>query len=432
MMGVLAAVLQLVFTAVLLIKEFNRRSVALFFWGMVFIVFCVPHLLSVATGNYLYSSQTMMIASCFVILFDLCYFVCRGLRLQREACDDGVAALDVACEKYSLSMRELVTIFAVMTVTASLLIFSARSFGGILNTSWGSIYEATSERSSFLLFLAPYVFACAGGAIIVLSRSGKYAALVLLVLLCGVYLLITKNRVVMLAMVCPFCLMLTARYSRLSLGQMIKYSLVVCLIIYFVYAILVFRHAGSVEAFLSSYSFSMFNERIFSYILSGEGELGLRNIFYYFIEHHNQFDGFSHGASYIRILLFWLPGGLSGGLKPDDFAITMASAYMGNPYNQIYSVHPTFFGDAYANFGFLGFLLAPFWAIVFNWLDTWIRKLDMKIKPYIVSACSYALILIGRGSIYNGAVIAIVAIVFLLLPLFQKQENPHEDRRLLQ
>ena len=65
------------------------------------------------------------------------------------------------------------------------------------------------------------------------------------------------------------------------------------------------------NTFISSFSFSDFNKKVLSAILTGEGELGLRNIFYYFIDFNNQFTGFGVGATYLRVLLFWLPGSLS-------------------------------------------------------------------------------------------------------------------------
>ena len=116
--------------------------------------------------------------------------------------------------------------------------------------------------------------------------------------------------------------------------------------------------------------------------------------------------------------MFWLPGSFSSGLKPDDFAVTMASAYMGNPFNQTYSVHPTFFGDAYANFGFFGIFLGVVWAVVFNCLDRWIANIDSRAKPYVVSALAYAFVLIGRGSVYNGTVIGIVSIALIFAAFF--------------
>ena len=88
---------------------------------------------------------------------------------------------------------------------------------------------------------------------------------------------------------------------------------------------------------------------------------------------------------------------------------------MGAPLNTIYSVHPTFFGDAYANFGFMGFLLGIVWAVIFNVIDRFIGKRKDYMRPYLISAIAFSLIVIGRGSVYNGVVIAIVTLCILMI-----------------
>ena len=218
----------------------------------------------------------------------------------------------------------------------------------------------------------------------------------------------------MLAVACPFCLLLIDRFKKIGLKQIIVAICAVAFVVYLVYAVLIFRHAGTIDTFISSFSFSDFNKKVLSAILTGEGELGLRNIFYYFIDFNNQFTGFGVGATYLRVLLFWLPGSLSLGIKPDDFALTIASAYMGNPSNTAYSVHPTFFGDAYANFGFMGFLVGILWGAIFNVLDTYVGKKSDHLRPYLISTLAFSFVIIGRGSVYNGAVIAVISFSLLI------------------
>lgn len=414
-MLVLLGALQLAACFGLLMQELKRRSVAVFFWGMVTIVFAVPHFIVSLTGNYTCRASSIAIASCFVCLFCMVYWVFRMLSIKPK----NVAS----CDSLSLSMSRMARVMpfdicvavVVFTFVVWLLAFSRLSLGGLGNTSWGEFYSATSSLKFSPLYFAPYIFACCGGAIINTSKAKRWGFCIAIVICCLAYMLITKNRVVMLAFACPFILLLVNRYERISGAQIATAVFAVALVIYLVYAVLVFRHAGTIDTFLSSFSFSSFNSDVLNSIFSGEGELGLRNIFYFFVDGGNNFYGFGSGATYIRILLFWLPGGLSAGLKPDDFAITMASAYMGAPLNTIYSVHPTFFGDAYANFGFMGFLLGIVWAVIFNVIDRFIGKRKDYMRPYLISAIAFSLIVIGRGSVYNGVVIAIVTLCILMI-----------------
>ena len=408
-------ILQLLICMLIVVHEYNRRSIALFFWGMVCVVFALPHAIDTFVGGYSFSDRTMETASLFVVLFSLVYLITRQVRLKNpKRVDSSAGALEVrASDSSGIRSQEYVSVFVAVFLAVWIALFSKNNFGGVGNASWGAIYSAQSGLATPVFALAPYLFASIAGAVIVLWGKKRRALLLVLLLSCLAFLLITRNRVVMLSMVCPLCILVASRVKKLSIKHAMLGLLLVFLVVYIVYAILVFRHAGTAGSFFSSYDFASFNGEVLSSILSGEGELGLRNIFYFFIENGNHFEGFSQGATYIRMLLFWLPSGIGDAVKPDDFAITMASAYMGNPSNETYSVHPTFFGDAFANFGFLGFLIGIFWGALFNVFDVWMSKLDLRIKAYIVSAWSYALVLIGRGSVYNGLMIWIVATIII-------------------
>ncbi len=410
-MTILLGIAQLIACALIVIYEYNRRSIALFFWGMVCVVFALPHAVDIVVGNHSYSNRTMDTASLFVILFSLVYILIRQVRLKSpNRPDSSNGALEIRVSNSgSICFREYISVAIAIFLGLWMVIFSRNSFGGIENASWGAIYSAQSGLATPVFALAPYLFASISGAVIVLWRKRRRVLLLALLIPCLMFLLITRNRVVMLSLACPLCLLIASRIKRLSLRHALLGFLVVSLVVYVVYAILVFRHAGTVTNFISSYDFTSFNNAVLSSILSGEGELGLRNIFYFFIENNNNFEGFSQGSTYLRMLLFWLPSEIGDGVKPDDFAITMASAYMGISANEVYSVHPTFFGDAYANFGFLGYLVGGFWAIFFNILDVRLIRLNADVKAYIASAWAYALILIGRGSVYNGFMIGVVA-----------------------
>lgn len=415
-MTVILGILQLVSCAIILVYEYNRRSIALFFWGMICVVFALPHMVDVLAGGYSFSSQTMNTASLFVILFELVYIVTRQIRLKfpKEVYPSS-GALDIDnCDLDDTNAREYISIAIALFLTLWMIAFSRSSFGGIANASWGAIYSAQSGLATPVFAFAPYLFASIAGAVVVLWSKKKRVLLLVLILACFIFLIITRNRVVMLSMVCPICLLVASKIKRLSIKHVVLGMLLVALVVYVVYAILIFRHAGTVNSFLNNYDFATFNREVLSSVLSGEGELGLRNIFYYFIEHDNQFEGFSQGATYLRMLLFWLPSGLGDAVKPDDFAITMASAYMGNPSNETYSVHPTFFGDAFANFGFLGFTIGIVWGTLFNIAENCFTKLKSDAKIYVAAAWAYALIVIGRGSVYNGFMIGVVSTVIIL------------------
>ena len=144
----------------------------------------------------------------------------------------------------------------------------------------------------------------------------------------------------------------------------------------------------------------VFFDSIFMNMSEGKGDIGLRDVFYYFIYHDNQFENFGKGHTYIRMLLLFVPTQWSGGLKPPDFAITMGSA-MGTGLDG-FSTHPTLFGDCFANFGYWGVFMGIFWAILVFLADKFANRLEINLKIGAIILIANTAIIMGRGSVYNA------------------------------
>lgn len=413
MLLIVTSFFQLIVVGRLVISEYNRRSVSVFLWAMVLVMFSLPHLVSSLLGTYDYETSTLTASSIFVIAFCGVYSLGRHIHLRDRHPAIVEASLNYSECSLCWSRAEVLSIIVFVLVCLSMIAFSRTAVGGAEESSWGALYEAQRDAGISVASFAPFIFSAFCGSLAVSLVNRRWLCAVVLAFSVFIYLLISRNRIIMLAVVIPVLLLVIAKKRRLSIPDIVLYSAIAAFVVLAVYGLLVFRHAGTLQTFLSKYTARSFFSEVLSTIFSNDGELGLRNIFYYFVEHDNRFPGFNSGATYIRLLLFWLPKSLSGGLKPDDFAITMASAFMGNPYNTTYSVHPTFIGDVYANFGTFGVFSGLLWAALFNVLDVWLGRMEGHRKIYSVSAIAYCMILIGRGSVYNGGVIAIAAIVLI-------------------
>ena len=424
MFNLVTAAFQLLIVGIISVLEFNRRSVSIFYWAMLLVIFSLPHFVSVLLGNTIYSNDTLTKASLFVIGFCIIYELGRRVHLREKHPKVKLPSIEIDESQVEYGIAEKVALVAFSLLCVGMLLFSSKVAVNAGGSSWGAIYQAQSEAGVSVATFAPYFFPALCGAIAVSIIKRRWLTLLILCATASVYLLISRNRIIALTILIPILFLVAAKHKRLTGGQAVTYILLAILIVFCVYALLVFRHAGTLEVFIQNYDLNTFISEVLSNIFSNEGELGLRNIFYYFIDNGNNFTGFNEGASYIRILFFWLPGSLSGGIKPDDFAITMASAYLGMPNNDIYSVHPTFFGDAFANFSYFGILLGLLWAAIFNILDVWLGRMASHRKIYCISAIGFCLIIIGRGSVYNGCVMAIVALLVIkfldVLSVFKK------------
>ena len=66
-----------------------------------------------------------------------------------------------------------------------------------------------------------------------------------------------------------------------------------------------------------------------------------------------------------------------------------------NPYNTSYSMHPTLYGDCFANLWWFGIILGHFWALL------------------VLLGTAY--VIVGRGSVYNGLFYAFAGTLVILI-----------------
>ena len=192
-MLILLGLLQLIACIGLLVWEFNKRSVAIFFWGMLTIVFSFPHFIVSLAGNYSCKESSIATASLFVILFSGFYWLTRSVTLKpKNIADCDSLSLGVNTEE-GIKKLDFVVTFFVLAFVVWLLAFSKSSLGGLGNTSWGQFYRATSSLGFSPLFLAPYLFACSGGAVINSVRSKRKLQSFLLIACCLIYLFKLNN-----------------------------------------------------------------------------------------------------------------------------------------------------------------------------------------------------------------------------------------------
>lgn len=400
-MGILLGCIQFILIAMICVQEVKRKSPAVFLWATLMIMFGVMHLLTVFADNSQYTDSTIDEASLFVILFCVFYMITRNIICLSQQKDYPMLSYiikdDVTITNSSY-VSYLVVLFALV---AFMMCYKLISFsGGILNASWGSGREYTASLSyanSNQIFNILY-FSLSGLPLLLwLKKDRKVSIFCALVIL--MVTVLTRNRILILPLLVFVLALFVLKITHLSLKHLIFAALAGVSVIYIVYGLRVFRHYGTIETFLQQFNFSDFIGKINEYIATDNGELGLRNDFYYFVQHDNEFHGFGEMATYIRMLLVYVPTRFAFGLKPDDFAITMGSA-VGMVAGG--STHPTLFGDCYANAGFIGVFLGAFWAVYCSISDKMVIRCKNPVTKILVYCLfSVTFTIMGRGSVYN-------------------------------
>lgn len=415
-MVLLLGILQFIIISMICIYELKRKSVSVFLWAVLLVMFGIMHMLSILLNTYEYSTNTMNEASIFVILFSSLYLITRYLTQRKKdlIVEENIGSHEKNKDDEMKKFMYALFIGLIFIVFIRLIVLS-RQAGGILNTSWGTMRETVGGYFSFSQIFIPIFFVCSSCMVIAIKLKNKTIVITSIIIIV-LEVIISRNRIEILPIFCSIIYSYILKNKKFTMKHITVLALIGILSIYFIYALRVFRHSGSIENFFETYNLVSFNKKVGEYLEDDSGELGLRKNMYFFIENDNNFEDFEKGHTYIRMALVLLPTSWSFGLKPNDFAITMGKAVL--PTAQGYSVHPTLFGDVYANFGFLGFFMGSFWAIFVLILDKIIIKSNRLLRLPISMICGIIYIIQARGSIYNAfswLVYCIIILIFIYI-----------------
>lgn len=428
-MVVFLSVIQFLCIVVIMVLEFNKKSPAVFLWATVFLMFGVMHMVSCIAGTNAYSGAVLNEASLFVIGFCAVYALKRILLLKGRVTtphpylEDGyLTQLSRQVSRAESTFFFVVLCMAVVADIADKVI----AMGGLGNTSWGASREM---QQSYLNIsqITSVIFLLLSGLLLyaLMRRHYTYAGMVALVILIKV--VISRNRVEVIPLFACLLGYYLIKRRRITIKMVIFCLICACLVIYVVYALRAYRWYGTIDNFLHTVTFQNFNEQILEFFREDNGELGLRKWFYYYIDGDNQFKDFGQGHSYLRVLMTFIPTRFSLGLKPADFAQAMGSAIGMIPGG---SMHPTLFGDAYANFGIWGIFAGAFWAGYVTLADKIMEFLRNDICVFFAyTICAYAYVVEGRGAIYNGNVMMAYGLVVLMVLYVAKRRVGYYVRK---
>lgn len=427
MINVLLGMLQLITIIIISVYEYKQKSTILFLWATLLLMFGFPHILSIFTGISNYNDNVMIKASIFVILFNFLY-MCTKIILygrfdrsqsSKESKVHNNKKSDIGSleECHRIDSKATKLHFLLLMLSFFILIFySIKYLGGIANSSWGAFRKINSDLGTrSLLRYATFVFFGSAGVSLVYFRNKKNVVALFSLIIIVLYSLITGNRITILpAIITIILIYIFLDDMKLSFKKIVTFGFIGFFVLYIVYFLRLLRIYNGVYNLISNYNFIELNTQVFEMLLNGDGELGLRKAFYHFIYYDNNFANFNKGHTYIRLLLIAIPTSLIPGIKPPDFAISMGSAWSMNPYNTSYSMHPTLYGDSFANLWWVGILLGIFWGLFSYKIDKFIYKKDEITKLMLMALFSTVYVIVGRGSVYNGLFIAFIGTIIIL------------------
>ncbi|NLL04830.1 MAG: oligosaccharide repeat unit polymerase [Clostridiaceae bacterium] len=418
MANFILGMLQLLSIIIISIYEYNKRSIVVFLWATLLIMFGIPHLLSIMTNTSDYSDDIMIKASIFVIMFNLLYIITKKFLNTFIFKDSNVSPNTRNYPQISVGRRNRLKMLSLLVLTLGFLIliyYTIKHLGSLSNASWGK-FRALSAELGFksLLRYAKFILFATSGIVLVYLKEESWKMATISIIMIVLYTLITGNRIIILPVIISIILKyIYINNKNLNFKTIIVIGILGFMVIYLVYFLRLLRIYGGFYNMVTNNSIVELNKKNFEMILSGDGELSLRNAFYHFIYYNNNFNNFNMGHTYIRLLLIVIPTSLIPGIKPPDFAISMGSAWSMNPYNTTYSMHPTLYGDCFANLWWFGILLGIFWALFSFFIDKFIIKKNEVVRMMLMVLFSTAFVIAGRGSVYNGFFIAFAGTIIV-------------------
>lgn len=416
--GVVSGFIQMLLLGYIFFKEVTKKSPALFLWATLMIMFGVPHFITSVFKDTVYSDDVILDASIFAIAFSLLYIFFRSskrfLFIQK---DDKNHTLSINTAVAGTTFENLCFIIFLVSIVGYMWSFVNNS-GGILDTSWsggGIARGVVREYVGFTGLASRLVFTFSGLSLYFYLTKRKFRTAIVLLLFAALVVL-TRNRVQILPIFIFFISLYIINIKKVKGKHFLFGLFAACAVIYIVYAFRAFRWLGTLSNAMENFSWSYINEMVFRFINEGDGELGLRRVFYYFIYSDNNFEGFNKGVTLFRMLLVFIPSQWSFGLKPQSFDL-----YMGQATGMVTggSTHPTLFGDCFGNLYWFGILLGVLWAFIANFLDYMITKQkDDFFKIMIFFLASYSFVVVGRGSVSNGFDPTAWGILFLIIIKF--------------
>ncbi|MDD4415092.1 MAG: O-antigen ligase [Oscillospiraceae bacterium] len=427
-MNFIFGIIQLIIILSVCVHEYKKTSPAVFMWVVLALLFSVPHFIGSISRHSFYPEIVLIKTSLFVIFFSLFYLATRIILDSKEKNVNVLFNnINIAYHKKRNYVHQplfYVCLLSLIMVFIVFIVFVYINLGGIAFISWSDYRDISVTNKSMWFDILNQgigiLFLAFSGLIVycLLTRDTKY------IILCSVILLfpliVTRARARLLYLICPFSIYLFFWYKKgkFHISKLFFLFFMLISFYYIIETVRAVRHYGSWDAFITKVNYDDLFGRVNSRILSDQGETRLREVFYFFMYKNNNFPNFNKFHTYNRMALVFIPTKLSMGIKAPDFAMSMWSAYYNDFSNKIGSMHPTLFGDCYANGNWFGVFLGVFWAFITQLVDRIIENKKILFRCLFASVFSYMFILIGRGAVYNAYVSALYAAITLYILLF--------------
>jgi hypothetical protein len=393
--------------------EVKYLSPTIIFWIALTGVFLLPHLIY-SLLLIKVDLKTVIKASLFVSAFNFLYFFSKVLIISSIRKN----RYNWVFNDVTISKNDRINRFLIFCYLSGLAIWIlGLLFAGFnpFSAKWADTLKVNSVFSQVGNLL---IFTASGLLLYNYIARKTWILLIVIFLNLGCIILL-RARILLIALLIPFVIMILYRNNKFNFK--LKFLWLILVFTFSIFFLQAFRWAGGIKD-LSIKKIPALVSTSLTNMTGSHGEFHLVTEFYFIIEGNNTNPVFGQGRTYWRLLLFWLPTPIIPEplkfIKPRDFAIDIYNFVYHTPLNKSGTTHPTFYGDLFANFGWIGILMAVFWAFISEFLDSIFSKNQAKLI-FLLGCISTFYVIIARGAIYNGSINLIIPF-FLVSLMFYK------------
>lgn len=393
--------------------EYSIKSPVVLIYAAAFVMFLVPTIVESAVGGD-YPGWVYLEAAAFGFIYVSFFFMSRKFFVAffrlRSGWADGFINHGVG-----VGRPDGTAIFLFFSISAFLLLVVGLELFSVdkaLSLNWWDLVQSGSP----VVLVGTYATYCSAPLFVLAFLQKKsYPVVSKISFLFGVFfvlfaIFILKTRSYVLIFLAPFFLFVFYKKGFRRSAPLVFFAVFVVFLFVLTRAV---RHAENLSEFLD-----LGMAYFFGGAASG-AETDFVQAFYYYIYHHNDFDGFGQNITLKRIVFFWVPQSF-GWVKPPDFSYYMHSAYYGSSVYDNLSMHPTVFGDAYGNAGFFGAFIYSFALALYFSL---IEKFQVLSKDPVFRWAAFSIVAVNcltfaRGAVYNAFMFSFLALILTAFFVF--------------
>ncbi|MGE4284626.1 MAG: hypothetical protein AB7G87_13070, partial [Clostridia bacterium] len=163
--------------------------------------------------------------------------------------------------KISENYKILFLLFIVITLLR--VIPYIRYAGTVFDTSWSVMRSYSIEISySGINAILYYLYYCLGGVIVICWLRGDVLRLVISMIILIFDILVMRNRVEMLPLICSISFILMLNHENITLKTIVIGMFAVVFFIYIIYFVRALRWYGTIGDIIDQFSFKDLNEQV--------------------------------------------------------------------------------------------------------------------------------------------------------------------------